>query len=254
MEKAISVLTFSRNEEKNITKCIESAKLLSSTVIVVDMESQDRTVALAKSQGATVYPFPNAAYVEPARNFGVAQANTEWIFILDADERITPELADEIKRKITTSQFSYYYVPRKNIFAGKKWLKHGGWWPDRQPRLIKRNCLVTWPKAIHSSPIIRGDAGQLNQPLLHYFHGQLLNMVEKTATFEDIESNLLLRARKQVGVLTFFRKFWGELLRRLIIKFGFLDGSIGVLESVYQAFSKTFTYLFLYEKTNRRTL
>lgn len=79
-------------------------------------------------------------------------------------------------------------------------------------------------------------------------------MVQKTLIFEDIESELLCKANKPVSTITFFRKFLGELFRRFFANSGFLDGKIGIIESVYQAYSKTITYLLLYEKKNRRPL
>jgi len=282
VQKAITVLIYTHNEEKNIIDCIMSAKLLSDNVILIDMESQDKTTQIAKEHNVTVYNFPYSQYVEPARKFGIEQAKTNWVFILDADERITEELAKEITTTITqfeirNSKFeinnkfkinnlklnknyklkienSYYKISRKNIFAGKKWLKHGGWWPDQQIRLINKRFFVDWPTQIHSTPIIKGDRGFLQQPLLHFFHGDLETMVDKTINFENIESDLLLKANKPVATITFFRKFFGELFRRLIVKKGFMDGIIGIMESIYQAFSKTITYLLLYEKKNCRSL
>ena len=275
MQKAITVLIYTHNEEKNIIDCIKSAILLTDNIILIDMESQDKTTQLAKQLGVIVYNFPYTQYVEPARKFGIEQAKTDWVLILDADERITQELAKEInnvlnsnyKDQITNQvqnsndkindnniENSHYKIPRKNIFAGKKWLKHGGCWPDQQIRLINKKYFVDWPTQIHSTPKIKGSCGFLRQPLLHLFHGDLETMVEKTINFENIESDLLFRANKSVTITTFFRKYIGELFRRLIVKKGFLDGIIGIMESIYQAYSKTITYLLLYEKKNRRPL
>lgn len=94
--------------------------------------------------------------------------------------------------------------------------------------------------------------GLLNNPILHYFHGDIGQMVNKTMVFEDIESELLFEAERPVYTLTFFRKFFGELFRRLILNKGFMDGTIGIIESFYQAYSKTITYLFLYEKYHNK--
>ena len=134
----------------------------------------------------------------------------------------------------------------KNIFARIKWLKHGGWWPDHQIRLINKKYFTSWPKRIHSTPRIKGDFGYLKNPFIHYFHVDLSGMVKKTIIFEDIESDLLYKAGKKSSTLTFCRKFLAELYRRLIKNLGFLDGAFGIIESLYQAFSKTITYLFLY--------
>ena len=254
MKKGITVVIYTRNEAKNIVHCIESARLLSANIIVIDSQSTDETVFLAHQKGIEVFSFPNSDYVEPVRKFGIEKAKTEWVFILDADERVTAALAGEIKKVIEDKLIGAYQVLRKNIFGRTKWLKHGGWWPDYQLRLINKNRFIDWPARIHSLPKIRGKRGLLVNPLIHYFHGDFAKMVEKTIIFENIEADLLFKAKRKVGLLTFFRKFFGELYRRLIKNKGFLDGQLGVMESVYQAFSKTITYLFLYEKKISRSL
>lgn len=245
-----TVVINSYNNESLIPECIESAFLLTDSVGVVDMESTDQTVAIAKKLGAAVTSFPPSRYVEPARMAGIAQAPGDWICILDTDERITHELANEIKNVVASgdNRVTHYRIPRKNMFGKSTWLKHGGWWPDHQIRLIKKSALIDWPARIHSTPYITGACGQLVSPLVHFFHGDVQGMVRKTIVFEDIESTLLYHANRTVHITTFFRKFLGELVRRLIIQQGFRDGKFGWLESVYQAFSKTITWLYLYEK------
>ncbi|HRN69592.1 MAG TPA: glycosyltransferase family 2 protein [Candidatus Woesebacteria bacterium] len=263
----ITIVIHTHNEEANIEECIVSAKLLTKNVLVIDMQSTDKTVELAKKQDIQVLTFPFSYYVEPARVYGIEHTKTEWVFILDADERITPKLAEEVEQIIiktkeffkenSNSQVSiptYFKVPRQNIFGRKKWLKHGGWWPDYQMRLINKMYFKNWPKEIHSTPIIEGELGYLQNPILHYFHGNLEKMVKKTMVFENIESQLLFEAGRPVTTTTFFRKFFGELYRRLIKNAGFKDGPIGIIESLYQAYSKTITYIYLYEKKHSRTV
>jgi glycosyltransferase involved in cell wall biosynthesis len=254
MSENITVIIHTYNEAEKIAACIESALLLTSNIVVIDMESQDNTVEIARKYNAEVYSFPFVYYVEPARGFGIHQAKTDWVMVVDADERITQPLAQEILNKIKKNHSSHYFILRKNIFGQKQWLKHGGWWPDSQIRLINKKFFQSWPKNIHSSPLIKGQSEVLTEPLLHYFHGDIKKMVDKTVIFEDIESELLFQAKKKSNTFIFFRKFLGELYRRLICKKGFQDGHIGIIESIYQAFSKTITYLYLYEKKNRRTL
>ena len=257
--KKISIIIHSLNEEKNIEDCIKFAKLLTDEIILVDMESTDNTVEIARSLNASIFNFPKSDYVEPAREFGISKSRTDWVLILDADERMTKELANEINSLImlpstpyTLQPISYYKIPRRNIFGGVKWFKYGGWWPDYQIRLINKKYFISWPKRIHSIPQIKGDLGYLNSPLIHYFHGDLSNMVKKTVIFEDIESDLLLKAKRSTGTRIFFRKYLAELYRRLIKNLGFLDGAFGIIEAIYQAFSKTITYIFLYEKQNKK--
>lgn len=252
--KNITVIIFTYNEEKNIKECIESALLLTPHIIVIDTESTDATAKIAKQMGAGVFSFPNYSYVEPARQYGIERIETDWFLILDADERMTEELALEIKTTIPLTTHSYFKIPRKNIFGHTQWLRSGGWWPDQQIRVIKKTKFKSWPSQIHSTPIIEGTMGFFSSPLLHYFHGNMASMVEKTIVFEDIESKLLHEAQKTVKTTTFFRKFMGELVRRLVFKKGFIDGYIGIIESIYQAFSKTITYIYLYEKKKNKSL
>ncbi len=242
----ITVLIHTFNEEKHLQACINSARLLSDTLIVVDMESKDDTAGIAMKNNVTVFTFPPQSYVEPARQFGIEKVKTRWVFILDADERITKELADEIL-SLNPSD-SIYKVPRKEYYAEKVWLKHGGWWPNSQFRLLNKDQFIKWPPQIHSTPEFKGTIGYLKESLLHFSKNDLSEMVKKTLVFENKESDLLFKANKSVNTLMFFRKYFGELFRRLIKNKGFMDGTYGVIESMYQAFSKTITYLFLYEK------
>lgn len=248
MSHDISIIIHTFNEEENIHECIRSARLLSDRIVVIDMGSRDKTREYVLREGCVLYDFPYTKYVEPARRFGIEKAQTEWVFILDADERITQPLAHEIKTVIGRETHSHYKISRKNIFGKKKWLAHGGWYPDYQIRLINKKYFVDWPSRIHATPHIKGTCAVLQNPLLHYFHPSLENMVQKTVIFEDIESDLLFEAGKKVSTVTFFRKFGGELYKRLVVRKGFLDGAFGIIESIYQAFSKTITYIFLYEK------
>ncbi|MCL4385952.1 MAG: glycosyltransferase family 2 protein [Cyanobacteria bacterium] len=250
----ITILIHTYNEEKNIEGCLTSAKLLSNNIIVIDMHSNDQTVELAKKSGAIIYSFPYYSYVEPSREYAISKVKTEWFFILDADEKITEKLSEEVLDCIKNEEYTHFKIPRKNIFGGFKWLKHGGWWPDYQIRLINKRHFINWPKEIHSTPAIKGNFDYFKNPLFHLFHGDLKNMVKKTIIFEDIESSMLYKANRKVGTAIFFRKFLGEFYRRMIKHLGFLDGEIGIIESIYQAFSKTITYLYLYEKKNRSSL
>lgn len=251
---SISVVIYSYNSEKDIQDCIDSALLLSRNCILIDFESRDKTIELAEKKDIRIHSIPFSNYVEPARNLGIQMADTAWVFILDADERLTHELADEIKQTITSHEYTHYRIPRKEYFAKKIWLKHGGWWPNTQVRLIKKDAFKEWPSRIHSFPEIEGKEGQLTHPFLHYSKNDYEEIVNKTINFEDIESDLLFNADKHVDTLTFFRKFLGELYRRLFKQQGYKDGTIGIIESIYQAFSKTITYLYLYEKKNRRSV
>lgn len=252
LKTAITCLITAFNEEKNIEECIKSAKKLTEKIILIDTGSIDKTVEIAKRNKVVVFKESFKKIVEYYRKMAIDKVQTDWVFVLDVDERLTKELAEEVRSKIASAHYMAYKVPRKNIFAGK-WLKWGGWYPDHQTRLIKKSAFIDWSQKIHSTPKIKGQIGFLENDLIHYFHGDLNSMVKKTIIFEDIESGLLFEAKKPVNTLIFFRKFIGEFARRTFFKLGFKDGSLGIIESIYQAFSKTITYIYLYEKTTKST-
>lgn len=250
---SISVVITVYNEENYIADCIQSARLLTDNITVVDTGSTDRTVALVTSLGAEIKHLPFRRYVEPSRKYAITSATSDWVLVLDADERISKELADEILAAVSSDDFTHYTIPRRNIFAGRKWLRYGGWYPDQVLRLIKTSSFKAWPDAIHSSPVIDGNRGELKNDIIHYFHPSLEQMVSKTTNFEEIEAELLFQAKKKSGVMIFFRKYFGELYRRLVKKMGFRDGAFGVIEAAYQAYSKSITYLILYEKQHAKS-
>lgn len=252
--KDICVVIQTYNEEKNIAECIKSAHQLTDAILVVDTESTDNTITTAKQLGVSIQTFPFSRYVEPAREFGVTNAQAEWVLLLDADERITPELVSEIRSAIQSTEYTHYKIPRKEYFAKKIWMKHGGLWPNHQIRLINTRAFKTWPKAIHSTPEIQGNLGYLKEAILHFSKNDYAEIVKKTTVFEDVESQLLFEAGRPVSVPILFRKFFGELFRRLIKKQGYRDGTIGIIEAFYQAYSKTITYIYLYEKKNCRSV
>lgn len=243
------------NEEHHIKDSFTNIRKLTDNIVVVDTASTDNSAQIAKDMGYTIYPYIYERYVEPSRNFAISKVTADWFFIIDADERFSPELIKEICQTIKTTTKTHFTITKKNIFAGRWPLKHGGWQGDSMIRLIKTDAFKNWPKAIHSTPKIDGECGHLKALLDHHFHPNLEDMVQKTAIYEDMESNLLHKAGRPVSVPIFFRKFFGELYRRFFKWQGFRDGTPGIIESVYQAYSKTVTYLFLYEKRfiNKKT-
>jgi len=258
MNNNLTVIVHSYKSSNDIQDCIDSAKLMTNNLVVVEMESEEtkKTMSVVdKNEIKEKYIVDHTGYVESHREFGIGKAKTPWVFLLDADERITPELAQEISNRIQptlTNLTNYYEIPRKEIVFGKYWLKHGGFWPNFQTRLFKKDALISWPKAIHSTPVFKGEKGRLTNNLLHYSQKDFESIVDKTINFQAREADLLFQAGRKTNTLNFFRKFLGELYKRLIKKAGFLDGKIGIIESIYQAFSKTITYLYLYEKQLKR--
>lgn len=235
-----------------LLSCVKSALFLTKNIYIIGEEKRTDVKKFLSQHKIQVIPFSNQGIVEPARNFGIKQASTAWVFLLDADEIISPELSLEIKKAIRNKSYGFYQVPRREILFHSYWLKYGGWYPNYQTRLIQRSKFVQWPPYIHSTPVIKGEKEKLHNSILHYSQNNISEMVNRTIVFESNEADLLYKAKRKTSVMIFFRKFFGELYRRLIKWQGFRDGTYGIIESIYQAFSKTITYLFLYEKQNKK--
>jgi len=244
----ISVNVIARNEEKKIADCLISARLLADEIVLVDMESTDKTVKIGQKYADKIYSYPQAGYVEPARKFGIEKCRGDWVFILDADERITPKLASEIKEKTKNADNSIgaFAIPRANYNFGV-WLKHGGWWPDYQVRLIRKSHFLGWPKKIHSFPKVKGKIVNLKEPFNHFAIDSIEQMMERTIRYSQKEADLLKRAGVKSNLLVMIRKMLGEFYRRGIKMRGFLDGVPGVIQAIYQTYSVFITYARLWE-------
>lgn len=247
-KRTLSILIEGRNRASDLLECISNVKKIADEIIYVDTGSNDESLTIAKKFGIKTYCPGIYDYVEPVRLYGIKKCTKDWILVLDLDERPSNELIAELSQKIKDDRFSAFMIYRKNFFAKKIWLKHGGWWPDKVLRLVKKSAIIDWPSAIHSSPKIKGEIGKIKSPIIHYWKDSLSTMVRDTITFEEKEAQLLFDANKTLSLFTFFRKFIAEFSRRFLFKKGFLDGKMGYIMAMYQAFSKTLTYIFLYEK------
>jgi len=183
------------------------------------------------------------------RNAGAKRTHGEWLLYLDTDEEVSADLKKEIVLRIKNyeTSSSAYAIPRANIFLGHK-MKWGGWYPDYVIRLIKKDKLEGWYGDLHEQPRINGELGYLINPLIHTTHRSLLEMVSKTNKWSDIEAKLLYDSQHPpMNLIRFttagFREFWFRGIKKL----GFLDGTIGIIEIIYQTFSKLITYMKLWE-------
>ncbi len=183
------------------------------------------------------------------RNEGAKKAKGNWLLYIDTDEEMTRDLRSEVEFTINNLQFtnSAYAIPRKNTLLGHT-MHWGGWWPDYVLRLIKKDKLKGWFGELHEQPLIDGEVGKLRNPLLHDSHRSLHDMVEKTNKWSEIEAKLLYDSgHPKMNFARFcsagFREFWYRGVKKL----GFLDGKVGVIEIIYQVYSRLITYSKLWE-------
>jgi hypothetical protein len=170
-----------------------------------------------------------------------------WIQNGNSDEDVTPTLKNMILQVIGSNEFAGYAIPRRNIFLGHE-MKWGGWSPDFVLRLIKKDKLEGWYGELHEQPKINGTICHLKEPLIHVSHRNLTEMVEKTNKWSEVEAKLMFTSgHPKMNIFRFcsagFREFWYRGVRHL----GFLDGTVGIIEIIYQTFSRLITYSKLWE-------
>ncbi len=246
----ISGIVIARNEEKMIEECLESLEWVDE-LIVIDNGSEDRTSYLAKKDGAKVFEYKKAANqgsFSKIREFSLSKAKGEWVLFVDADERVTPELKREILEKIENlNGFSAFAIPRRNNLLGHE-MHWGGWWPDYVLRLLRKDKLKGYQGELHEQPVVEGEIGKLRNPFIHVTHRSLSEMIEKTNKWSEIEAKLMFDAsHPPMNIVRFgtavIREFW----YRAVLKLGFLDGPIGIIEIIYQCFSRFISYAKLWE-------
>lgn len=187
------------------------------------------------------------------RNEGAKMAKSDWILYVDSDEAVTIELRREIKKEVDSKNFAAYAIPRRNKLLGHV-MNWGGWYPDYVLRLIKKDKLKGWFGELHEQPLIDGNVGKLTNPLIHDSHRNIHDMVEKTNTWSEIEAKLLYESgHPKMNFLRFCSAALREFWKRGILKLGFLDGMVGIIEIIYQMYSRLITYSKLWEMQLRNS-
>lgn len=257
IKNKLSVIIIAGNEEDKIKDCLYSVKW-ASEIILVNTGSTDKTVSIARSNKAKIV---DSVSQKPEfskwRTDGLLAAKGDWVFYLDTDERVTPELKEEILSVIDTKTFSGFEIPRRNFYLGRE-MHYGGAWPDYVKRLFKREKIIRWENELHENPVLsstgrsasggKGKMGYLKSPMIHITHRDLSSMVEKTRIWSKIEANLLFEANHPPVT-------WWRILRIMLAEFwcrgiklqGWRDGTVGWIEVIFQVFSRFITYARLWE-------
>lgn len=246
----ISVIIIAKNEEQMIGDCLKSVRQLADEIILVDTGSTDKTVDIAREYGVKIINSPSEK-LEFAkwRNVGLKEAKGSWVFYLDADEKITPDLKEEIERLIESenTRCVAYSIPRRNFLLGKE-LHWGGWWPDYVKRLFLKEKLEKWTGELHEEPVFEGTLGKLKNPMIHVQPETIEPILKKSIKWSKIEAQLLFDAgHPPVVWWRILRMGLTTLLDRLIKKQGFRDGTEGWIGSIYQAFHTMIVYIQLWE-------
>ncbi len=240
----LSVVITTWNEEKNLPRVLPSVKRLADEIIVVDTQSTDKTVEIAKKFGCRVFHHQNTGIVEPVRNYSISKARGDWILLMDADEEISSGLAAYIKQVITTPGIDYYRLPRKNIIFGS-WIKSEHWWPDYVYRLF-RNGYVTWSPAVHSIPQTRGVGGDFppeeKYAIIHHNYQTVSQYVDRINRYTDNQLQLLIDSGAVFSWKLLITKPSEEFFSQYFARNGYREGLHGLLLSGLQAFSELVLY------------
>jgi glycosyltransferase involved in cell wall biosynthesis len=220
----LSIVIITKNEADNIRACLESVKW-ADEIIVVDSGSSDATVEICRELGAHVYQHDWPGF-GMQKNRALSYATHEWVFSIDADERVTPELESELIKAMEVASKDGYYVPRRSQFCGK-FIRHSGWYPDYELRLFKRTKGKYSEDLVHERVILEGDAGRLTSPLLHYSYLNEADVQRKTEQYARSGAiQMLKNGKTATSVDAPLRAGWA-FIRTYFLRLGFLDGIAG---------------------------
>lgn len=232
----LTVITLTLNEEHNIGACLESARW-ADELIVVDSGSTDRTVAIAQSYPARVLDIAWEGYGK-ARNYAIQQASGDWILWLDADERVTPELAEEIRAIVgkDSPEVDGYAIARRAYFLGR-WIRHSGWYPGRVVRLFRRGKACFSETRVHEQLHIDGRVASGKHDLLHFTDPDLHHYLTKFNKYTSLAAEDMDAAGRRFAVADLLIRPPFQFVKMYVLRSGFLDGLEGfvlaVLSSAY---------------------
>lgn len=244
----LSVVISAFNEEKMIADCLESVKF-ADEIILVNSSSTDNTQKIASKYTKKIYTRENNLMLNINKNYGFTKAEGNWILSLDADERITPELEEEIKKVLTNSNsINGYWIPRKNIIFGK-WIQHSLWYPDYQLRLFKRGFGKFPEKHVHEMVSLEGDTEKLKSPMVHYNYSSISQYLSKMdSIYTESEAENYLNSGKKITWVDALRFPVNDFLKTFFAQKGYKDGLHGLVLSILQAFYSEVVFAKIWER------
>ncbi len=252
MKLSVCIITF--NEEANLGRTLQSVSELvkeaGGEIVIVDSGSTDRTSEIAKSSGAKVFVEAWKGYAAQ-KNSVIEKAGGDWILLLDADETLSKELALEIQRIVLQKEggAAGYWIPRRNLFLGR-WIRHGGFYPDRKLRLFRRGAGRVEDRLVHETITLEGPAGTLVGDLLHYAYPTLSGYIEHMNKYSSLGAQRAVQEGKRgFSVIDVVLRPKLTFLYNYFLRLGFLDGKEGLLLHFYHAVYVSWKYAKVWEMT-----
>ncbi len=246
MPVEISAVVITFNEEKRLEPALKSLAGLVSEIIVVDSFSTDNTVRLAKKYTNKVFQRKWTDYSDQ-KNYANTRASSPWIFSLDADERISPELrAEIIEIKKEEPECDGFLIPRQVYYLGK-WIRHSGWYPDRKLRLFRKEKARWEGEYVHERLVIEGKVRKLNGSIHHFTYRNISEHLDRINNFSELGAQkLYAQGKKCRWHHLVFRPFF-RFVKSFFWRAGFLDGYPGFIVSVLNGYSIFLRYAKLRE-------
>ncbi|MFB0528157.1 MAG: glycosyltransferase family 2 protein [bacterium] len=247
----LSVIIITFNEEENIKNCLESVQW-SDEIIIVDAFSSDKTVEIARKFTPRVYQNKWTNFSQQ-KNLALEKASSEWVLNIDADERVTPELKEEILTILNSQSQSFdgYYIPRKNHYLGR-WIRHCGWYPDHKLRFFQRGKGRFNERMVHESVTVEGRKGYLKSYLNHYSYKNLSDHLIRMDKFTSLAAKEMFTDGKRAGSFDLLFRPPVKFIKMYLIKRGYLDGIYGFIVSIIGSFYVFMKYMKLWELSKRR--
>jgi len=226
----VSVTIITLNEASNIEACL-AAVSWADEVLVVDSGSTDDTVARAQARGARVIVRAWPGSYAAQKNFAAAETTHDWILSLDADERVTPALAEEIRQVLANpGETAGYRIPRLTWHLGR-WIRTTDWYPDNQLRLYDRRRADWPPRLVHESVTARGPIGYLKHDLEHYAYRDIAHHHDAMNRYTTLAARQMFEKGRRATVFDLAVHPPAAFFRNYVLKRGFLDGLPGFIIS-----------------------
>ena len=248
---ALSVIVITHNEEKNIGECLESVRW-ADEIIVVDSQSTDKTVEIAKKYTDNDHVTSWIGYSE-SKNIALSRSSGQWILWIDADERVPKNLAEEIQSIVRkdSSGFAGYEIARRAYFIGK-WIRHCGWYPGYVVRLFRKEGVRFNDALVHEKLEINGTIGRLTNDLLHYTDENLFHYFSKFNSYTSLAARELAPKGRKISLYDLLVRPPYLFFKMYILKLGFLDGMHGFVLSILSANYVFIKYAKLWDEDRKR--
>lgn len=241
----LSVILITKNEGRNLEDCLASVAGLADEIVVVDSGSTDDTRDIARRHGAVVVETPDWPGFGPQKNRALDAARGEWVLSLDADERLTPELREEIRQTLAGPAASCYALPRLSWYCGR-FMRHSGWNPDYVDRLFRRGSARFSDHQVHERLLPDGPVARLSGTLLHYSFRDFSSVLKKVDAYSTASAEAAFARGKRSSVAGALGHGLWAFIRSYVFKAGFLDGSQGLALAISNAEGSYYRYMKLW--------